>query len=351
MIAANREIVMTRNHLSSEKKAVAILGANGTVGQKVLTMLTKKPYCDYFVLKEIAASDNRVGKVYEEETLWRETEEIPSFVKKMVFKNLKEISSSFVISALPADVALTIEPFLAQKGCHIFSNASAFRMDADTPLMVPEINQSHQFLCEQQKTPGKIITNPNCSTVFLVLALAPLLECSPLEHLSVTTMQAISGAGYPGVASLDILGNLVPNIAQEEKKIREETKKILGDGKKAASFTLSVQVNRVPVLHGHTISFHGQFKKSITPEMATVAYQKWNQRWPGLFCLYEDAFSPRPLHHVHAFDQRVHIGRLQQGEKNQLLSGISMGHNLVRGAAGAALINMMSFCQLPLTYQ
>lgn len=316
---------------------VAILGANGTVGQKAVAMVSNS---SHFHIAEVAASAERVGKTYLQEVDWREESPMPVEVKELKFTALENVKSPAVISALPADVALELEPLLARRGIHVFSNASAFRMNSDVPLLIPEINLSHLELLKKQKTSGKIVTNPNCSTVFLVMALNPLRELANIKHLSVTTLQALSGAGFPGVASLDIMGNIIPNIGGEEEKIARESKKILGTPHKEANFTVSVQVNRVPIIHGHTISIHVEFDSPVSPRDVWAAFEKWNIKYPNLYCLYEDSFRPRPLRDLHTFDQRAHIGRIQQGGAPNRISLISLGHNLVRGAAGAAILNM-----------
>ncbi|MBP9674828.1 MAG: aspartate-semialdehyde dehydrogenase, partial [Bacteriovoracaceae bacterium] len=232
-----------------QKKPVAILGATGTVGQKMIALLENDPH---FYVAEVAASEKSFGKKFSDIVRWREKTLMPKSVGDLTLKDLKEVESNLVVSALPAEIALEIEPFLAEKGKLVFSNASAFRMHEKTPLLIPDINISHLELLKEQKTSGKIITNPNCSTVFLAMGLHPLLKLGNVQHVSVVTLQALSGAGYPGVASLDALNNIVPNIGGEEKKITEEVKKILGTTTTPANFTVTTHVHRVPIHHGHT---------------------------------------------------------------------------------------------------
>ncbi len=317
---------------------VAVLGATGTVGQKMIAMIQQ--HTDFHVA-EVAASERSAGKLYAEKVLWKEPLPLSKNVKKLTLKNLKDVQSPYVISALPADIAKEVEPYLAARGHHIFSNASAFRMDPNVPLLMPEINTDHLSLLSQQTTLGKIITNPNCATVFITLGLAPLKELGTIEHVAITTLQAISGAGYPGVPAMDILGNSIPNIGgAEEVKIEEETKKILGTPEKPAEFSLSVHVNRVPVQHGHSTILHVFFKESVSAQDAQALFQARAQHAPAVYCYHHQDFRPQPLYDLHAYDQRAHIGRVKQGGRPHVVGLVSMGHNLVRGAAGAALLNM-----------
>lgn len=320
---------------------VAILGATGTVGQKAIALLSRD---DRFKITQLIASEGRCGQRYGSVVDWREPFcKLDSSVADLTLMGFNEVTAPFVISALPAEVASIEEPKLAQRGLHVFSNASAFRMEPDTPLLIPQINRSHLNLVDRQKTPGKIITNPNCATVFLTCGLAPLLKLGTLEHLSVVTLQSTSGAGYPGVSSMDILGNLIPYIDGEEAKIVEETKKILGTPDNPASFSITVHVNRVPVLYGHTIAMHLYYREPVRSEAAREAFNQWNQSHPGLYVVHEDNTRPQPLRDITHDDHRVHIGRLKMGDKPNILGLIAMGNNLVLGAAGAAIANMKAF--------
>ncbi len=318
---------------------VAILGATGPVGQKVISMLQDHPR---FRVAELAASDARVGKKYGEIVAWKNEYPLSPEVAALEMRPLLEVQSHCVISALPAEVAREVEPALAGRGHLVSSNASAFRMQEDVPLLVPELNSAHLSLLNRQKTQGRIVTNPNCSTVFLVSALAPLLELGTLQHVSVVTMQALSGAGYPGVPSFDILGNLIPHIGGEEAKIQEETKRILGSPDRAATFGVTVHVHRVPVLHGHTVAAHLTFKEEVSIENARASYARWQERFPGLFEIHTAPDRPQPARDLHPHDMRVHVGRLKQGDNAHTLGLVALGHNLVRGAAGAAIANLES---------
>lgn len=316
---------------------VALLGATGPVGQKVISMLENH---HRFELVELAASDARVGKTYGESVAWKNELSLPANIAALTLRPLREIQSSYVISALPTEVAREIEPLLAARGALVSSNAAAFRMERNVPLLIPEVNSCHLSLLKKQTTPGRIITNPNCSTVFLTAALAPLRELGEIEHVSVVTMQAISGAGYPGVSSFDVLGNLIPHIGGEENKIREETKRILGSPEEPAAFGVTVHVHRVPVLHGHTIATHVRFKNPVSEKNVKEKFGEWQGRFPGFFELHTAEDRPQPLRDLTPHDMRVHIGRIKQGDDPHTIGLIAMGHNLIRGAAGAAIANL-----------
>lgn len=321
------------------KFPVALLGATGPVGQKVITMLEGHPH---FELVEVAASDTRIGKRYEEVVNWKNEIELPARVAGLPMRPLQEVQSRYVISALPPDIAKNIEPMLAERGCIVSTNASAMRMEKNIPLLIPEVNKNHLILLARQSSEGRIVANPNCSTVFLAAALAPLQELGEIEHVSVVTMQALSGAGYPGVSAFDLMGNLIPHIGGEETKIQEETKKILGTANAPATFGVTVHVHRVPVLHGHTIAAHVRFAKPVAEAQVRENFCQWQSRFPHLFEMHSALDRPQPLRDLTPHDMRVHIGRIKQGDNRHTIGLISMGHNLVRGAAGAAIANLES---------
>ena len=224
----------------------------------------------------------------------------------------------------------------------VFSNASAFRMDPRVPLLIPEVNRTHLELLHLQETQGKIVTYPNCSTVFLASALAPLARIATIESVSVVTLQALSGAGYPGVPCFDLLGNIIPHIQGEEDKIKEEVKKILGQPGCAADFRVTVHVHRVPVLHGHTVAAHVRFQREVSVKEALEAIRSYQSRFPNFLELHLEQDRPQPARDLHPHDNRVHIGRLKQDDDPRTIGLIALGHNLVRGAAGAAIKNMES---------
>lgn len=290
---------------------VAVLGATGLVGQKAVALLQKHPY---LTLAEVSASS--VGKAYHEVVSWRE----PGSPPDLLIKAPRDLESPFILSALPTSVAKTLEPELAARGHRIFTNASAHRMSA--PLIIPEING---HLLSENNT---IIANSNCTVSIIALALYPLLELAPIEHVSIVTMQAISGAG----SHYFLKDNLIPNIPNEEEKIVAETHKIL-----ETDFPITVHVNRVPVSHGHTVALHVHFSKSI--EMPT--YQT------GPYLVHTDPFHPQPAD-LTWDDMRIHVGRLKL--QGNTLGLIATGHNLVRGAAGAAIANIERFIQCSLLF-
>ena len=251
----------------NRKIPIGILGATGVVGQRFIQMLEHHPW---FEVAWLAASDRSEGKVYSEAARWRLKTPIPSAVAGMtVSPATPEGAPKIIFAALDASIAAELEPRFADAGCAVVSNSSALRMQQDVPLVIPEVNSGHIKLIDGQtwrkKSGGYVVTNPNCSAIGLVLALAPLHQQFGLETVMAVTMQAVSGAGYPGVASLDILGNVIPYIRNEEEKMEEETKKLLGQMNGShvipGSFAMSAQCNRVAVEDGHTESVSIRLKK------------------------------------------------------------------------------------------
>src|SRR4030081_1835620 len=242
------------------KIPIGILGATGVVGQRFIQMLEHHPW---FEVAWLAASDRSEGKTYGEAARWRLKTPIPAAVAAMkISLATPEDAPKIIFAALDASIAAEMEPRFADAGCAVVSNSSALRMQSDVPLVIPEVNGGHIKLIEVQawrkKSGGFVVTNPNCSAIGLVLALAPLHQQFGLETVMAVTMQAVSGAGYPGVPSLDILGNVVPYIANEEEKMEEETQKLLGtlNGSRIdpAPFAMSARGNRMAVEDGHTES-------------------------------------------------------------------------------------------------
>ncbi|HKJ84581.1 MAG TPA: aspartate-semialdehyde dehydrogenase, partial [Spirochaetia bacterium] len=233
---------------------VAILGATGTVGQKFVRLLDRHPL---FRVTELVASQRSAGQRYADVVAWKQETEMPSDVSSLVVKGLDaKLESTILFSGLDSSVAGEAEERYASLGHTVISNASNHRMDRHVPLVIPEINPDHFALVRHQQGPGAIITNSNCSSMFLAMALAPVHRAFGITQVQVTTMQAISGAGYPGVPSMDILGNVVPYIRNEEEKLEEEVARILGtlagDEVIPAPFAVSAQCNRVAVFDGHT---------------------------------------------------------------------------------------------------
>lgn len=322
--------------------SVAILGATGVVGQKLIALLQNNPH---FEIIELVASDQRQGQIFGQVCDWREPlAPLPEKIAQIKLSSANSLKAEYVLSCLPSEVAIELEPILASSGKIVFSNASAFRMDDMVPLLVPEINADHLSLLTKQQTTGKIITNPNCSATGITLALAPLHKLlGGIEHVSIVTMQSVSGAGYPGVPSLDILGNTIPYIKDEAEKITEETKKILGSATTPASFPVTTHVHRVPVMFGHVATLHVTFKNYIKPEQVVACYNKWNEMHPGLFVMHNKPGRPQATKDLLHNDMRVHIGHLRIGDKPNVIGLIALSHNLVRGAAGAVIANMEQY--------
>src|SRR6266581_1993544 len=254
------------------KIPVGILGATGIVGQRFIQMLERHPW---FEAVWLAASDRSEGREYAAAARWRLKTAIPPSVAKMrVSPATPEGAPKVIFAALDSSIAAELEPRFAEAGCAVISNSSALRMAKNVPLVIPEVNPDHIKLIECQpwrkKSGGFVITNSNCSAMGLVLALAPLQKHFGLETVMAVTMQAVSGAGYPGVASLDILGNVIPFIAREEEKMEEETRKMLGslngNGVVPGDFVISTQCNRVAVEDGHMESVSVKLRKKASAE-------------------------------------------------------------------------------------
>jgi aspartate-semialdehyde dehydrogenase len=327
--------------MPKKKIPIALLGATGVVGQKVIALLDQNPL---FFIAEVSASEGKKETPFSQACHWKEPlMECPKSIESLKLKDPLCIQSEFIISALPTQSAKKIEPALAKLGHTIFSNAAAFRMHPDVPLLVPEINMPHLTLVHRQKTSGKIVTNPNCCAVGVALALAPFQRLGKIQHVSVVTLQSISGAGFPGIASLDILGNTIPYIEDEADKITHETKKILGSADKPASFPITTHVHRVPVLYGHTATLHITFQDPVDPMGLNHVKQAY-QRNP--YVLHEQPQNPQPLRTLHHADMRTHIGALRMGDTPHTVGLVCLTHNLVRGAAGAAIANLMAFLKI-----
>ncbi|MEE3203474.1 MAG: aspartate-semialdehyde dehydrogenase [Acidobacteriota bacterium] len=332
---------------------VGILGATGTVGQQFVTALENHPW---FRIAWIAASERSAGKRYVDATPWRLDRAIPGAIADMEVQRCDPSGSPMLVfSGLDSSVAGSVESSFAVAGRTVVSNAKNYRMDSDVPLLIPEINADHLDLLQRQSEtrawPGKIVTNPNCSTIIMTLALAPLCQFG-LERVMVTTLQAISGAGYPGVSSLDILGNIVPHIPGEETKIELETQKILGSLSAGSvqphDVVVSAQATRVPVLNGHTVLISVKLTEQPTHEGIADAFRSYHGRpqveglpsAPKQPIVYmSDPDRPQPRYDVNRENgMAVTVGRLRKcpvlGYKF-----IALGHNTVRGAAGAAILN------------
>ncbi len=335
---------------------VAIVGATGAVGQKFVEILARHPW---FEVAHLAASERSEGKTYGEACRWQQSSAMPERLAAMPVGNVSPRKQvDLVFSALSAAVAEDIELSWAASGVPVFSNARNHRMASDVPLLIPEVNADHMELVRNQSVTRKfpprgfIVTNPNCSTTFLAMALAPLERAFGLQKASVVTLQAISGAGYPGLPSMDILGNVIPNIAGEEAKMEQETQKILGrmhDGAiQMSGVTVSAQVNRVPVQDGHVecVSF-SLARPAKLDEIIEVlrAFRGEPQELslpsaplnPILVTEGEDRPQPRlDLYQDNVMSTLV--GRIRPCPVLDYKMTV-LGHNTIRGAAGGSVLN------------
>ncbi len=336
------------------KIPVGILGATGIVGQRFIQLLEHHPW---FEVAWLAASDRSEGKPYAEAAKWRLRTAIPEKVAGMrVSPATPDGAPKVVFAALDSSIAAELEPRFADAGCAVITNSSALRMAKDVPLVIPEVNPDHIKLVECQswrrKSGGFVVTNSNCSAMGLVLALAPLHKKFELEIVMAVTMQAVSGAGYPGVASLDILGNVIPYIAKEEEKMEEETRKLLGSlngaGVVLAPFKMSAQCNRVAVEDGHTESISVKFKKKAQAEEILNAWSEFSgipqekkfPTAPDVPVRYVDSSDrPQPRFDVDfGKGMTATVGRLRPCSVLDWKFTV-LSHNVIRGAAGAALLN------------
>lgn len=332
-----------------------VLGATGLVGQRLVAMLARHPW---FRLAGVAASERHAGRQYGVVVQWRIEGEMPPEAATLRLARPTPDdcpSATLVFSALPVLEAEAIEPAFARAGALVSSNASAFRMQPDVPLVVPEINPDHLSALAGQRVArqwsGALVTNPNCSTIGLALALAPLAPFG-IEQVMVTTLQAASGAGYPGISSLDLIDNVIPFIAGEEEKIETETRKILGawqDGTFVdAPIRLSAQTTRVPVREGHLESVSVKFAQIPRAEEILAAWQGFSglpqalglPTAPRQVLRYLDAPDrPQPRYDRDAErGMGVTLGRLRRCAVLDYRF-ICLSHNTIRGAAGAALLN------------
>jgi aspartate-semialdehyde dehydrogenase len=332
---------------------VGVLGGTGMVGQHFIRFLQGHPW---FKLTWLGASDRSAGKKLKDATQWRLDGEMPKSAAEIVVSECKPANApKLVFSAMDASVATEIELAFAKAGHMVVSNSRNHRMETDVPLMVPEVNPGHLALVRAQQRlrgwSGMIVTNPNCSTVTLTMALAPLKQFG-IQKVMAATMQAVSGAGYPGVASMDILANVVPYIGSEEEKMESETQKILGtlDGARIEPLpaTVSAHCNRVAVVDGHmvTTSVALSSKPALAEVQAAIeGFQSIPQQRnlpsapPNPVILMRDADRPQPRRDVNRENgMAVFVGRLRQCPVLDV-KFVACGHNTIRGAAGAAVLN------------
>jgi aspartate-semialdehyde dehydrogenase len=338
----------------STRIPVGILGATGIVGQRFIQLLENHPW---FEVAWLAASERSEGKAYSEAARWKLATSIPPRIAAMrVSEADPKDAPRLVFAALDAAIANELEPRFAAAGKVVITNSSALRMNDDVPLLIPEVNADHLALIDSQswrKNGGFVVTNPNCSAIGLVMALSPLRQFG-IQKVMAVTMQAVSGAGYPGVASLDILGNVIPYIGSEEEKMERESKKLLGTrngaGVKLAGFAMSAQCNRVGVEDGHTESVSVAFEQKPTAEeiihawedsATTSAIRGLNlPSAPAKPVIYDRGVDrPQPKLDVNRGNgMSTTVGRLRPcGVLDWKFTVLS--HNTIRGAAGAAILN------------
>lgn len=334
-----------------KKYRVGILGATGTVGQRFVQLLENHPQ---FEVTALAASDRSIGKPFSEACSWKLNGTMPSSVRDIVVTPIEPpLDCDIVFSSLPSSVARDAEESFARAGYPVISNSSSFRMDADVPLLIPEINPDHLGLIEAQRAnrgfdKGFIVTNPNCAVVSFAPPLAAIHRKFGVKSVAVTTFQAISGAGYPGVASLDITDNVIPYISGEEPKVETEAQKILGtlsgSAVEPADFAVSAQCFRVHVIDGHTVSVRVNLRNSATREQIIEEIRKFPslglQSSPENFMEFtDDPSRPQPRFDRDAGNgMTITVGRLFPDTVFDF-KFVALSHNTLRGAAGAAVLN------------
>ncbi len=338
---------------------MAVLGATGTVGQRVISLLVDHPW---FELAALTTSREKAGRRYADVTPWHFGERIPDSVGSMLLEPTRaDLDAEICFSALPSEAAEEHEAALASTGHHVFSNVKNHRMDEDVPLIIAEVNPDHaRALAVQRRRrgwSGSLVTNGNCSAIHLALALAPLHRSFGIERLVVTTMQALSGAGYPGVASLDALDNVVPYIGEEEEKLAAETRKFLGgwDGEAfvPASFPVSAHCNRVSVRDGHTetVSIALSGSPAVHAVKEALAGFRGRPQELGLpsapehpIVVRDEPDRPQPILDRDAErGMATVVGRVREDEVLGI-KFVLLGHNTIRGAAGASVLNAELLC-------
>jgi aspartate-semialdehyde dehydrogenase len=331
------------------KIPVAVLGATGSVGQKFIELLADHPW---FELIEVAASDRSEGKKYSDAVNWILPSPLPDKVKNLVVRKCEpELKSRLVFSALDSSVAGEIETEFAGKGYYVISNARNHRFDEDVPLIIPEINSDHLEMIKGRVGGGAIITNPNCSTIGLALALKPLNDKLGIDAVNVVTLQAISGAGYPGLSSMDIIDNVIPFISGEEEKMETEPLKIFGkqlNGKvEFADFKISAQCNRVGVIDGHTECVQVKLKNKVAPGEIIKTWNDFSAlpqklKLPSapkrpIIYFYEEKYPQPKTHRSIEKGMAVATGRLRECSLFDY-KFVLLSHNTVRGAAGGTIL-------------
>lgn len=342
-----------------DKIRAAVIGVTGAVGQRFVHLLEGHPWFD---LELIAASGKSAGNKYKDMVNWTLEEKMPKNIgekkiEQIDVKTFKKEGVELILSALPADIAKNVELELETNGLYVFSNASAYRMQKDVPLLIADVNPDHLALVERQRKTrsGYVVTNPNCTVTGLATGLKPLGDEFGIKSVVVTTYQALSGAGYPGVASLDIIGNIVPYIPNEEEKVEEECKKILGNLKddriESSPFSVIASCARVPVRDGHLESILVELENDATIDEIRKAFNDYKAISDGSLptapqkpiILTEDESRPQPLIDAYngwpkrARGMAITVGRVRKfGNK---LRFFLLVHNTIRGAAGCSIMN------------
>lgn len=344
--------------LTGGRAPVAVLGATGSVGQRFVQLLADHPW---FEIRALTASERSEGKPYGEAVDWAQVTPLPPAIAALRVRPTDSATAEacraegcrVVFSALDASVAGAAETAFAEAGCVVVSNARSHRMDRDVPLLVPEVNADHLALLGHQRfaSGGGLLTNPNCSTIGLVLALKPLVEAFGVERVHVVTLQALSGAGLPGVPAVSVIDNLIPYIAGEEEKIETETRKILGRLSEGAidglEIGISATCNRVPVIDGHTLCVSVGLKAQASPADLRAAWETFSGQpqmlnlplapaQPVHFLAAPDAPQPR-LHRDRERGMAITVGRLRPCELFDY-KFVTLSHNTLRGAAGGAVL-------------
>lgn len=341
--------------MTDEKIPVAVLGATGSVGQRFVQLLDNHPW---FQVTALTGSDRSAGRAYGEACRWVLGEAMPAWAGALPLlpSDPERVGARLVFSALPSEKARLIEPNFARAGVLVCSNASAYRSEPDVPILIPEVNPEHAGLVEVQRRSrgwkGAIVTNSNCTSTGMTVALKPLLDAFGLRRVFAFSMQAVSGAGYPGVPSLDILDNIIPYIGGEEEKVESEPQKMLGrfDGAaiQPAGFGISAHTNRVAVTDGHTVCLSVELGRLASVEQAEAALQAYRvpQIAAGLpstpepvILLRSEDDRPQPrLDRMAGEGMATVIGRLRPDPLFNLRL-VVLSHNTIRGAAGGSIYN------------
>jgi aspartate-semialdehyde dehydrogenase len=343
--------------MSSSQIPVAVLGATGSVGQRFISLLDQHPW---FKVVAVAASDRSVGQKYSQAARWVLDTPMPEYAREMIVvpATTEAVQAKIVFSALHTEIANTLEPEFAKAGAAVCSNASSYRRGEDVPLLLPEINADHVQLVKHQRKnkgwSGCIVTNPNCTSTGLTIALKALDEAFGVKKVFAVSLQALSGAGYPGVPSLDIMDNVIPNVANggEEEKVEWEPRKMLGelnqDKIDLAEITFSAHTNRVAVIDGHTVCASVQLDRPVEPEIAIQALRDFTahpsaKELPSaprpVIEVREEADRPQPrLDRLTGKGMTTVVGRVRRDPILDL-KFVVLSHNTIRGAAGASIYN------------